>query len=227
MTDKTIWKHLNNAEQVAHTAVHQIIIKAQEAISHRGRFKMVLAGGTTPERIYELLSEQDQEWSKWYLFIGDERCLEENDPERNSWMICQSWLDKVNFPMANFYPIPAELGPEKGAMVYAKTIKAFLPFDMTLLGVGEDGHTASLFPGHQHNEDEVTHAVFNSPKPPSERISLSKKTLSESEKLIILVTGSSKKTAVKQWQQGEPLPVAQIYAKNGVDVLIDQDAQPG
>ena len=187
---------------------------------------MVLAGGSTPKRIYELLSQQDQPWEKWYLFIGDERCLEKNNPDRNSLMIQQSWLDKVNFPMDNFYPIAAEHGPELGAVDYADTIRTFLPFDLTLLGIGEDGHTASLFPGHLHNENELTHAVFNSPKPPPERVSLSKKALADSDKVIILVTGAGKKSAVQQWQEGEALPVAQIDAINGVDVLIDRDALP-
>ncbi len=108
----------------------------------------------------------------------------------------------------------------------AEVIKPFLPFDLTLLGIGEDGHTASLFPGHQHNESELTHAVYDSPKPPLERVTLSKQTIARSEQVMILVTGSGKKTAVKQWQQGEALPVAQIRAMNGVDVLIEQEAMP-
>jgi len=200
------------------------------SISHNGIFKMVLAGGSTPKRIYELLSEQHQEWSKWHLYIGDERCLETDDSERNSLMIKQTWLDKIAFPMDNFHPINAEQGPEKAAEEYAQLIKQLIPFNLTLLGIGEDGHTASLFPGHVHDETQLTHAVYNSPKPPSERVTLSKKTLTQSEKLIILVAGSSKKSAVTQWQddnqQDEPLPVAQISAMNGVDVLIDQDALP-
>ena len=230
MSKETAWHVLNNAETVAHSAVYRILVKAQEAISHRGVFKLVLAGGTTPRRIYELLSEQQQEWSKWHLFIGDERCLAIDDPERNSVLIKQAWLDKIEpvsgFPEENFHPIKAELGPEQGASDYAEIIKPFLPFDLSLLGMGEDGHTASLFPGHRHNENELTHAVYNSPKPPSERITLSKQALARSEQVMILVTGSGKKTAVQQWRQGEAIPVAQIEAINGVNVLIDQDAMP-
>jgi len=226
MTSTSQWHHFNNAEQVAHSALHRIIIKAQEAISHRGIFKLVLAGGSTPQRIYELLAEQQQEWSKWQLFIGDERCLDNNDPKRNSFMIRQSLLDKINFPEKNFHPINAQLGPEQGAADYAELISSFLPFDLTLLGIGEDGHTASLFPGHQHNETELTHAVYNSPKPPPERVSLSKKVISQSDEVIILVTGNNKKSAVQQWQQGKFIPVAQIQAARAVSVLIDNDAQP-
>lgn len=230
MTEKTTWHMLANAETVAHSAVHRILVKAQEAISHRGIFKLVLAGGTTPKRIYELLSEQHQEWSKWQLFIGDERCLDVDNPERNSVMIKRAWLDKIDpasgFPEENFHPVKAELGAEQAASDYAEVIKPYLPFDMTLLGIGEDGHTASLFPGHQHNDNELTHAVYDSPKPPLERVTMSKQTLARSEQVMILVTGSSKKNAVQQWQQGESIPVAQIEAINGVDVLIAQDAMP-
>jgi len=246
MTKETQWQVLNNAETVAYTAVHRILVKAQEAISHRGIFKLVLAGGTTPKRIYELLSEQNQEWSKWHLFIGDERCLPENDPERNSLMIKQSWLDKLklspDFMTTNFHPIQAELGPDTGAEQYAKIIEEYLPFDLTLLGIGEDGHTASLFPGHEHQQTELTHAVYNSPKPPLERITLSQKSIARSEQVMILITGSNKKQAVKQWQEeiteaqdikseqspepSESLPVARVKAMNRVNVLIAQDALP-
>ncbi len=246
MTKETQWQVLNDAETVAHTAVHRILIKAQEAISHRGIFKLVLAGGTTPKRIYELLAEQNQEWSKWHLFIGDERCLPENDPERNSLMIKQTWLEKIElspeFMVNNFHPIQAELGPEQGAELYAKTIKEYLPFDLTLLGIGEDGHTASLFPGHEHQQAELTHAVYNSPKPPLERVTLSQKTIARSEQVMILITGCGKKQAVKQWQEeiaadqdaqvnqgpepSKSLPIAQVKAMNRVNVLIAQDALP-
>jgi 6-phosphogluconolactonase len=92
--------------------------------------------------------------------------------------------------------------------------------------VGEDGHTASLFPDQIHDESKLVHAVYNAPKAPSERISLSKKALAQSVKIIILVTGHGKKSAVQQWQKGVELPVTQIRAINGVDVLIDQDATP-
>ncbi len=226
MSDNIRWHYYSSAEEIAQMAVHQILLKAQEAISHQGIFTLVLAGGTTPKRIYELLAEHDQQWQQWHLFIGDERCLEENDPQRNSLMVQQTWLNRVNFPAENFHPIPAELGPEQAALQYAEQIHDYLPFNMTLLGMGEDGHTASLFPGHQNNADELTHAVYNSPKPPSKRVSLSQKALAQSEQIMILVTGSSKKTAVKQWLEGVPLPIAQVRAINGVDIMIDPEARP-
>jgi len=220
------WNAFNNSEAVAHAAVHRILLTAQEAISHRGLFKLVLAGGTTPEHVYELLSEQYQEWSKWHFFIGDERCLAADDPQRNSVMIQQKLLAKIDCPAENFHPINSELGPEQAAADYTEIIRSFLPFDLILLGVGEDGHTASLFPDHQHNEAELVHAVYNAPKAPAERVSISKKAILESHNVLILVTGSNKKAAVRQWQSGVSLPAAQIQAAHSVNILISNDAQP-
>ena len=95
---------------------------------------------------------------------------------------------------------------------------------MVLLGMGEDGHTASLFPGHHHNTDELAHAVYNSPKPPPERVSISAKGLSDSAQVIFLITGKNKQEAVKSWRLGEDLPVADIIPKIAVDIYIDNDA---
>ena len=226
MTDTIQWHHFASAEAVAQQAVQMILMKAQEAISSHGVFKMVLAGGTTPKRIYELLAEQEQDWPNWRLFIGDERCLPVDDHERNSLMVQTSWLDKVRFPKEHFFAIAAEKGSEQAAMEYAEIIRPFLPFDLTLLGIGEDGHTASLFPGQKHKESELTHAVHNAPKPPPERVSLSNRALSDSQKVMILVTGAGKKTAVQQWQNNASLPVSCVRSLSGVDVLIDKDAQP-
>ncbi|WP_198262881.1 6-phosphogluconolactonase [sulfur-oxidizing endosymbiont of Gigantopelta aegis] len=239
MTHKTHWQVFDNHETVAQTATDKIIHSAQKAIAQRDVFKLVLAGGTSPKQVYQLLAEHDLDWSKWQLFIGDERCLPDNDPERNSLMIEQNWLENTpDFPRENYHPIKAELGAKDGASDYAETIKDFLPFDMVLLGMGEDGHTASLFPGHQHDKNALTHAVYNSPKPPSERVSLSLKTIALSEQVLILVTGSGKKEAVRQWLEIErlekeglennetSLPIAQILAKQSLEVLVSQDAMP-
>lgn len=226
MQEQTRWHSFPSAQAVADKTLELILAQAQQAINERGQFKIVLAGGTTPKKVYQLLARQTQDWSKWLLFLGDERCLEAQDQERNSVMIEQNWLSEVDFPKSNVFMINAHLGPETAAKEYAQHIEPYLPFDVTLLGMGEDGHTASLFPGHEHNENELAHAVYNSPKPPPERVSLSQKALAQSEHLYILVTGSGKKEAVQQWQQRSPLPIAQVQALNGVDVLIDQDAQP-
>ena len=204
------WHTLETADQVALAAYQQILKSAEQAIAEHGTFKLVLAGGSTPEKVYRLLAQADADWSKWYIYYGDERCLPADHADRNSLMATSAFLEKVAIPDAQIFTIPAELGPEPAAKKYQQIVASALPFDMVLLGMGEDGHTASLFPGHQHQEEELAHAVYNSPKPPPERVSISAKALSNTQQLIFLITGANKQEAVKNWRSGQDLPVATI-----------------
>ena len=224
MQNNCRWHILETADQVAQAAYQQILAAAEQAIAEHGSFKLVLAGGSTPEKVYRLLAQAEADWSKWYIYYGDERCLPADHADRNSLMATQAFLEKVAIPDAQIFTIPAELGPEQAAKKYQQIIASALPFDMVLLGMGEDGHTASLFPGHQHPRDELAHAVYNSPKPPPERVSISAKALSNTEQLIFLITGANKQEAVKNWRSGQDLPVATIVPENPVDIYIDKDA---
>ncbi len=224
MQQTSRWHSLETAEQVADAAYLQIIAAAEIAIADHGHFKLVLAGGSTPEKVYHLLAKANADWSHWFIYYGDERCLAIDHAERNSLMAETAFLKKVAIPSEQIFTIPAELGPELAAQHYQQIVAKALPFDMVLLGMGEDGHTASLFPGHQHNTDELTHAVYNSPKPPPERVSISAKGLSDTQQLIFLITGKNKQDAVKSWRLGEDLPVAAIIPKNPVDIYLDKEA---
>ncbi len=217
------WHRLQTADDVAQAVCQTVLNDAAKAIAERGQFKIVLAGGTTPEKVYRLLAKADADWSKWLIYYGDERCLPEDHADRNSLMATQAFLGKVAIPQTQIFTIPAELEPDQAAKQYQQTIKAALPFDVVLLGMGEDGHTASLFPGHVHQSDELTHAVYNSPKPPPERVTISAKALSDSQRVIFLITGGNKQDAVKQWRSGCNLPVATIHSCH-VDIYIDSDA---
>lgn len=223
MQQNSQWHCLDNSDQVADVASQQILKAAQKAIAERGRFKLVLAGGTTPEKVFRLLAQSDADWSHWFIYYGDERCLPADHADRNSQLAIKALLGKVDIPANQIFTIEAELGPEQGAERYCDIVAKALPFDLVLLGMGEDGHTASLFPGHQHNEEELVHPVYNSPKPPPERVSLSAKALSNTAELIFLITGSNKQDAVKSWRSGADLPVASIMPAV-VDVYIDSDA---
>jgi len=218
------WHHLESADQVALAAYQQIINAAERAIAEHGTFKLVLAGGSTPEKVYRLLAETDADWANWFIYYGDERCLPIDHADRNSLMASSVFLSRVSIPEAQIFTIQAELGPEQGAQQYRPIVASALPFDMVLLGMGEDGHTASLFPGHVHVKEELTHAVYNSPKPPSERVSISADALSNTQELIFLITGANKQDAVKSWRSGEDLPIATIVPKYPVDIYIDSDA---
>lgn len=225
MNVNPIWHIFDNPDAVAAAACELILTAATEAINQRGRFKIVLAGGTTPEKIYRLLAESKADWHHWWIYHGDERCLPVDHNDRNSKMAALTWLNHVAIPRSQIFDIPADLGPEQGAALYAGTIADALPFDVVLLGMGEDGHTASLFPGHIHNPDDLTHAVHNSPKPPPERISLSAKSLSDSKQVIFLITGTNKREAVTQWRADADLPVTTIHAPQTL-VFIDLAALP-
>ncbi len=218
-----LWHCLENSDQVAEAACKEILAAAKTAIAERGKFKLVLAGGTTPEKVYRMLSNSEANWANWWIYHGDERCLPINHPDRNSVMAAKALLDHVAIPKNQIFNIPAELGPEQGALTYRQVVGDALPFDLVLLGMGEDGHTASLFPGHHHNPDELTHAVYNSPKPPPERVSISANALGNSGQVIFLVTGANKRDAIKQWCSGMDLPIASISNAN-MTIMIDRDA---
>ena len=224
MQNNCHWHFLETADQVAQVVCQRILESAQLAIKQRGRFKLVLAGGSTPEKVYALLANSTADWPLWHIYYGDERCLPEQHQDRNSLMASRVLLEKVAIPSSQIYTIPAELGPEQAAERYGKIVADALPFDLVLLGMGEDGHTASLFPGHQHQLDELAHAVYNSPKPPPERVSMSAKALSDTHQLAFLITGSSKQEAVIQWRSGKDLPVATITPTVPVDIYIDRAA---
>lgn len=215
----------SNGDVVAEQACQRILAAAEKAIAERGIFKIVLAGGTTPEATYRALAAQTSDWSKWHVYIGDERCLPVDDADRNSVMAARSLTAHVAIPDKQVYVIDAEKGAEVAAKAYADVVSSAVPFDMVLLGMGEDGHTASLFPGHEHNTSEMTHAVHNAPKPPSDRVSLSAVALANTHELLMLITGAGKQEPLARWQAGEVLPIATINAENTL-MLLDEAAWP-
>jgi len=220
MAQKLNWHYLKNTKELANKAAELIVKSAEQAISARGLFKLVLAGGSTPENAYRLLINSKTDWDKWHIYYGDERCLPAEDKDRNSKMATEVFLKHTSIPETQIHPIPAELGGEQAARDYQLLIEPVLPFDLVLLGMGEDGHTASLFPGHQHDQNEQVHAVFNAPKPPPNRISLSAKALSCSEQVIFLISANNKQQALEDWQKGKALPVAMIAPKNPIEILL-------
>jgi 6-phosphogluconolactonase len=220
------WITLETADDVAFAARDEIKLAARKAIDDHGEFRIVLAGGSTPEQVYTLLAKEDCDWDHWQIYLGDERCLSIDDTERNSQMIQEILLNNISIPEKNIHFIPAELGPEKAAQLYAAEIKDAIPFDLVMLGMGEDGHTASLFPGHIHDQHELAHAVYDSPKLPSERVSLSKASLSNNHQLLIMTTGKGKKTAVNQWLKGDALPISTISSLGDIKIFLDLTASP-
>lgn len=215
---------LDDAAAVAETAARLILTQARAAIAERGRFRLVLAGGTTPAVTYRLLASENADWSAWHVYHGDERCLPRDDAERNSLAAEQIWLDRVAIPAAQVHAIPAELGAEPAAEAYSPLVAAALPFDLVLLGMGEDGHTASLFPGREIPSEPLVIPVHDAPKEPPERVSLTPRALRASARILLLITGAGKREALRRWQAGEPLPVAQVAAAGNTMALLDRAA---
>ena len=218
------WLILTDADAVATRATELILQAATHAIEERGVFRLVLAGGRTPGNVYRQLAASQADWNHWHLYFGDERCLPADHAERNSRMAADAWLARGQVPADHIHAIPAELGAATATHRYAESIRQARPFDMVILGLGEDGHTASLFPGHAFPPGELVHAVHYAPKPPPERVSLSAESLSDSRHVLVLVTGSGKREAVREWQQGADLPIARITARQQLTVLLDEAA---
>jgi 6-phosphogluconolactonase len=218
------WHGFSSASSLELEVARAIFNSAQQAIKQRGAFHLVLAGGTTPRRVYEILRSKVADWSKWHIYFGDERCLPADHPERNSRMAAQVWLDHASIPTKQIHIIPAEKGAEVAANDYAETVNNIAMFDLVLLGLGEDGHTASLFPNHEwgtSSDAPATLAVLDAPKQPPQRVSLSARRLSQTRQLMFLVTGTSKRQAVTDWRSGKNIPAAAITPDNGVDVYLN------
>lgn len=213
-----------DAEQLAEEAVQRILDSAAAAIAARGRFRIVLAGGATPLAVYRRLAECQAQWRDWEVYFGDERCLLSDDAERNSRAATLALLGRVPIPPSRVHPMEAELGPEIAALAYTPLVEAALPFDLVLLGMGEDGHTASLFPGHAIAEDALVIAVREAPKPPPERVSLTPRALTAAGEVLILVTGAGKREALAAWRAGAGLPVAKVASLGRTIVFLDRAA---
>lgn len=215
-------KKLPKPEDVAAQACRIIIAEAEAALRERRTFRIVLAGGNTPQRTYEMLAGMVQDWSAWEIFWSDERCLPADHPGRNSRMAHDAWLLPVAIPASQIHPIPAELGAVRAAAEYSTLVVDRQPFDLVLLGMGEDGHTASLF---STNGDHVAPviAVHGAPKLPGERVSLNFQTLRACRQQLVLVTGAEKSAALLAWQQDADLPIAHAV-RNDACLLADAEA---
>lgn len=217
------WRVFADADALVTELSAALSAEAQSAIAARGAFHLVLAGGTTPLALYRALAKQQAGDARWHVWYGDERCLPVDHPERNSVAIEAAWLAASAIPPENRRPVPAERGSQDAATEYAKWLAGVADFDLVLLGMGEDGHTASLFPGHTWDGADAL-AVHNAPKPPPERVSLSAARLNRSQRVWFVITGAGKREALGRWKNGEALPVSAIKGKQKALAWLDQAA---
>jgi len=194
----------------------EIIESAIEAINSYGSFSLALSGGTTPGAVYRSLSNSSRssrvEWSKVKLFIGDERWVPLDDSTSNYHMVCETLIDAVKFPKERFFHVNTGLGDrEKAAQVYAKVLAEELPIengtpiiDLVLLGLGEDGHIASLFPGSSAlHEKEKLVVVSENPEDGTERVSLSQRVILNARRVLFLVRGEGKAKVLRSVVDGK------------------------
>jgi 6-phosphogluconolactonase len=223
------------ADDLAREAAGRFADAAGRAVADHGRFAVALSGGGTPRRLYTLLAQPPYvhavDWSRVHVFFADERFVPPDDPDSNLLLARETLLDRVPIPPGNIHPMPTEgAGPEACAARYAETLEAFfaapLPrFDLILLGMGPDGHTASLFPGRPDYPGSVA-AVHGSPKFPPVRLTLTLDAINRASQVIFLATGADKAGPVRKVFEGgaaASLPAARVEAGRTV-WLVDREA---
>lgn len=210
----------DDAAQVAQAAADRFRDLAHGAISAFGVFRVALSGGSTPKAVYELLAGEPYrsaiEWNKIDLFWGDERVVPQSDPNSNYRMVREALLDHILIDPARIHPIPVELGdPETISRAYEDELRATFElgpdgvpvFDLIFLGVGPDGHTASLFPGSAAIGEQTRLVVpGDGPPPVRQRITLAVPVLNAGQERIFLATGTDKAEMVRNILEGPLQP---------------------
>ena len=229
-----------NLELLSYAAVQLFLDQAEHSIKDRGRFLVALTGGSTPEHLYTLLAEDKSgkiDWKKTHTFWGDERCVPPNDPESNYRMARELLLRHVNIPDANIHRIQGELEPLQATKDYGHVLKQYASppfqwprFDLVLLGMGEDGHTASLFPGSPVETLGPTEAVTaHYQDRPAERVTLTPPVFNTARLVLFMLVGGNKAFTLSKvlgnTHQPQLYPAQRIDPKDGKLIwLIDQAA---
>lgn len=215
--------------QLADLLANELADMIRIAIAGNGTCHMVFPGGRSPRSVLERLAKVDLPWAGLHLYPSDERCLPVGDAERNDRLIDELLITQVPLPVKNLHRIPAELGPEEGAAQYCRLLNKTPPFDIVLLGVGPDGHTASLFPGHPALADgRAAVPVWNAPKLPPERVTIGLGRLLAARQRIVVATGSEKCDMIRQVKRGVDLPVARVKpTKWYLDAAAADNAEDG
>jgi 6-phosphogluconolactonase len=233
-------KTFKDISELSQYATRSFIEIANKSIKERGRFLVSLSGGSTPMRLYELLGDQFQnevDWSRVHFFWGDERCVPVDDSGNSYGQTKKVLFDKIDIPDKNIHRILSELEPESASREYARTLTVFAEpplawprFDLALLGMGDDGHTASLFPNSPVEVDSPTLAVTaNYQDRPANRVTLTPKVLNSSRNVMFFVTGKSKAITLSRVLSDNytpvQLPAQRIAPKDGNLIwLIDEEA---
>lgn len=226
-----------DAEAAAKRASAEIARRLLAARRERGGAHLALSGGTTPARTYELLSAELDDWRAIDVWFADERCVGPDDDESNFKLARGTLLDAASgLDEKRVHRMRGELGPDDGAASYSAELREHAPLeeglavlDVIVLGIGPDGHVASLFPGAPTLavEGELCLGVHDSPKPPPERITLSLPVLRAARRCVLLATGAAKADAVSAMleQPSRHVP-ASLLRRGRLSVIVDDAAGP-
>jgi len=232
--------HISDSKpELVKAAAEKMIDVIAAAIKERGRCALALAGGSTPRDVYALLATEKYrsrvDWADVFLFWGDERCVPPDHPDSNFRMVNESLLANVSIPPANVFRMRGEIDPAKAASEYEKQLENFFgekipQFDLILLGLGEDGHTASLFPGTNALDETQRWAIsVFVPKFNSYRMTLTLRVINNARHVVFIVSGRSKSKiiprVINSEEQIKELPATFVRPLNGeLDWMLDAEA---
>lgn len=223
-------------ESLSRTAVRHLRAALAQTLSTQDRFALALAGGSTPRRFYERLAEEDLPWEHIHLFWGDERVVPYDHPKSNVRLVRETLLNAIDIPDANVHPMPTDGPPDAAAAAYEDTLQhafAHRPhtFDLALLGMGEDGHTASLFPEHDPSPNDPSWVRAVSAPPRHEiarRLTCTLPVFNSARQALVLVSGESKRETVHAAlnERDDHLPITRIRPRERFLWLLDEAARP-
>jgi 6-phosphogluconolactonase len=227
-----------DAEAVASRAATEIARRLELARREAGVAQLALSGGTSPRRTYELLAGELADWTGVETWFADERCVAPEDDRSNYRLVAETLLVPAGIPAQRVHRMQGELGPDEGARRYAEALRAHIAparhglpvLDLVVLGIGPDGHVASLFPGAatlDAPERDLCLGVRDSPKPPPERITLSLALLRAARCCLLLATGAGKADAVSAMlaEPSRRVP-ASLLRRERLTVITDDAASP-
>lgn len=233
---------LPDVAAVQRAAAERVVALANAQVAATGRFLIALSGGNTPRGLHTLLAQEPLRsqipWGQVWVVWGDERYVPADHPDSSYLMARETLLEHVPIPSEQIYPVPTYYAdPVESAAIYEQQIQALLAangnqIDLVLLGMGPDGHTASLFPHHPAlaaPAERLVVAIDNSPKPPPRRITLTVAALNRAAHTLVLVTGADKAETLREVLEGpadpQRLPIQLIQPPHGsVTWLVDAAA---
>jgi 6-phosphogluconolactonase len=229
----------DDLEALSHATAELFTAEARQAVKDRGRFSVALSGGDTPRRTYELLAQEPFRdlvpWQNTHIFWGDERCVPANDMRSNATMARHALLDNVPVPQHQVHPMVCASSPQEAAVKYEAFLRDFFAtgpprFDLVMLGLGENGHTASLFPGSPALEEQqrLVAEVYVAEEG-LHRLSLTAPAINQAALVVFLVSGYAKapilRKVLEDTQDSGGIPARMIKpVDGGLLWLVDRDA---